>query len=591
MSLQLHKIVYVGKNGFLANESRLDYAVRHRAGGFWLKAVSDLKSLEYDSRVNLLCEPGFAFWVSSWWKHNPAKNFFNKLANFKIDEHQIRQFQHLLQGNGIKPSINHPLVKELETKALRFGVLAGKIAQISGRVDPDWAIMCTPLALICWWVVAACEPKALSPVLGLKDSRTLTNDLNDHWKIDSGEMGQRLIRRMGLPDWVDNFACMTGYPEKLSPMPHNHKMAWHVIRVSAWISGLKDGYLLPVCRDLYKESCKSLGFNDITLEASLETNNSLPKKPGTKRTGFFDLAFAMWASSATQALPPQCNQIIRRNSRLLKHIGEANRELAVREDKISQSIIAEMAAGAGHEINNPLAILMGRSKCLIRDQNKYFQPEMKEEAVRFLVSINDQAQRIHSLIKRLIKVGRPGNGIPKELPFIVYLKNWITELESRIIDKAITVRLVYPKIMKNDLVVYFDQDFLKTILDELWSNSIQSISELGEIILSVEKISPADGCGYKLCLANSGPPIEAHVVPHIFEPFFSHRKAGRGSGLGLPLARSLARVGGGDLVLANSGKNSQVKFALLLPEKLFEKKEIPYALNSHKKDGKSNKAA
>ena len=92
-------------------------------------------------------------------------------------------------------------------------------------------------------------------------------------------------------------------------------------------------------------------------------------------------------------------------------------------------------------------------------------------------------------------------------------------------------------------------------------------------------------------MANSGPPIEAHVVPHIFEPFFSHRKAGRGSGLGLPLARSLARVGGGDLVLANSGKNSQVKFALLLPEKLFEKKEIPYALNSHKKDGKSNKAA
>ena len=107
----------------------------------------------------------------------------------------------------------------------------------------------------------------------------------------------------------------------------------------------------------------------------------------------------------------------------------------------------------------------------------------------------------------------------------------------------------------------------------------------------MEKISPADGGGYKLCLANSGPPIEAHVVPHIFEPFFSHRKAGRGSGLGLPLARSLARVGGGDLVLANSGKNSQVKFALLLPEKLFEKKEIPYALNSHKKDGKSNKAA
>ena len=83
---------------------------------------------------------------------------------------------------------------------------------------------------------------------------------------------------------------------------------------------------------------------------------------------------------------------------------------------------------------------------------------------------------------------------------------------------------------------------------------------------SLSEPGPADRI--EVFVEDSGPGPSPEQRPHLFDPFYSGRNAGRGRGLGLPVAWRLARQQGGDLHLETARPGVPTRFVLVLPATL-----------------------
>ena len=108
-----------------------------------------------------------------------------------------------------------------------------------------------------------------------------------------------------------------------------------------------------------------------------------------------------------------------------------------------------------------------------------------------------------------------------------------------------------------------DGDQVRTALGCLLRNAIEAASADGWARLVLAEPGPAEHI--EVFVEDSGPGPTAEQRPHLFDPFYSGRSAGRGRGLGLPVAWRLARQQGGDLRLEPSRPNAPTRFVLALP--------------------------
>jgi signal transduction histidine kinase len=89
---------------------------------------------------------------------------------------------------------------------------------------------------------------------------------------------------------------------------------------------------------------------------------------------------------------------------------------------------------------------------------------------------------------------------------------------------------------------------LAVTLQALCRNAVEAIGHGGHIEVMVK--SSADG-HVQIAIQDSGPGIPEHIRPHIFEPFFSGREAGRGLGFGLSKAWRIVTEHGGRIIVEN----------------------------------------
>jgi signal transduction histidine kinase len=206
--------------------------------------------------------------------------------------------------------------------------------------------------------------------------------------------------------------------------------------------------------------------------------------------------------------------------------GEADSERWITPNTAHMEALAEFAAGAGHEINNPLATIIGRAQQLLRDETN---PQRRQ----MLQSIGAQAYRIRDMIGDTMLFGRP----PKPERQNVQLAAAVEQVVSRLGQDCV-VDVTVP----TDLTLNADPAQLAIVLSELLRNSRQALQpDGGTIQLRAE--------GHEgLVLIE----IEDHGVGfseaeriHAFDPFFSGRQAGRGLGFGLPKCWQILRQHGG----------------------------------------------
>ena len=200
----------------------------------------------------------------------------------------------------------------------------------------------------------------------------------------------------------------------------------------------------------------------------------------------------------------------------------------------------ELAYGASHEINNPLANIAARAQTLLRDETA---PERRTS----LEAIHQQAMRAHEMISDLMLFARPPrlNLEPVDLGELV--RSIADDLEPKLERRSIRLKLSLPATASQ---IQADPQQLAVAIRALCDNSANAIGTAGVIEIT---IAPSSNSGtVSLEVADSGSGISAEVREHVFDPFYSGREAGRGLGFGLSKCWRIVTDHGGSIVVDDS---------------------------------------
>jgi len=221
--------------------------------------------------------------------------------------------------------------------------------------------------------------------------------------------------------------------------------------------------------------------------------------------------------------------------------------------KAKLAALAEFAAGAGHELNNPLAVIVGRAQLLLLR-------ETDPKAVRSLRAILTQAQRTHRILRDLMYVARPPETRPRFCHPDDLVRASLRDLRADAEDRE--VRLSGDP-LDHAMRVWADPDGLRHLADTLLRNALEASSRGG----SVRFVTGGDSSTLQWAVHDGGRGITPTEAAHLFDPFYCGRQAGRGLGMGLPrAARFVAQLGGELRWDAAPGQGSTFRVRIPLSE-------------------------
>jgi signal transduction histidine kinase/HD-like signal output (HDOD) protein len=224
--------------------------------------------------------------------------------------------------------------------------------------------------------------------------------------------------------------------------------------------------------------------------------------------------------------------------RLGERLASANRTLSETQARLaeSQSLarLGEMAAGAAHEMNNPLTVISGRAQLLC---SRLGDPSDRSVAGAIVEACGDLTDLITSL-RLVADPPRPrlkACTIGEVVDCGLRLASARGE-PTRRVRVSLTGTLPRPRV---------DCTLLGTALAELLANALQAGE--GEVSLSARG-SEADSY-VDIVLSDEGAGMTPRALQHAFDPFFSEKPAGRRTGLGLTRARALVQLHRGEITL------------------------------------------
>jgi len=206
----------------------------------------------------------------------------------------------------------------------------------------------------------------------------------------------------------------------------------------------------------------------------------------------------------------------------------------------SLDALAEMAAGAAHELNNPLAVISGRAQLLAEDEGD-------KEKKQILEQIKKNANEASEIIEDLMSFAEPPQ--PKPTPTRI----------PQMIEEAIQLAGRKTDIEKIDIQVEVDDDTETVLIDSaqivsaianIISNAVESYkTDIEPIKISAENEETADSV--KLTITDSGCGMDAVTLKKAIQPFFSAKEAGRKRGMGLAYAARLIQINKGSLSITS----------------------------------------
>lgn len=219
--------------------------------------------------------------------------------------------------------------------------------------------------------------------------------------------------------------------------------------------------------------------------------------------------------------------------------------------------LGELAYGASHEINNPLANISTRAQAML-------SVESDAEKRRMLATIHTQALRANEMIADMMMFARPPEPVRQPVDLVTLVDSVLTELRAEAQEQGTLLDRVAAV---ESLIVSADATLLAMAIRSVCVNSLEALGAEGRIEVRIEPEGPASGeleHWARVVIRDTGPGIPAEVRRHLFDPFFSGREAGRGLGLGLAKTWRVVTLHGGRVEVASrSGEGAT--FTIHLP--------------------------
>jgi signal transduction histidine kinase len=213
--------------------------------------------------------------------------------------------------------------------------------------------------------------------------------------------------------------------------------------------------------------------------------------------------------------------------------------------------LGQLAAGAAHEINNPLAAILGFSDLLADD------PAVPEKARATAAKIRDQARRTKTLVGNLLSFARQ---VPAErtLLDINTVVNNAVQLRALDLRSGTTrIELQLESVLPG---VRGDGNQLMQVFFNIISNALEAMESAKGGVLTIKTIR--DRANVVVLFSDTGPGIRE---PHrVFDPFFTTKPVGKGTGLGLSICFGIIQEHGGKILCYNRQEGGAV-FRVELP--------------------------
>lgn len=224
-------------------------------------------------------------------------------------------------------------------------------------------------------------------------------------------------------------------------------------------------------------------------------------------------------------------------------------------DKLAS--IGRLAAGVGHEINNPLAIIDQKTG-LIVDLLQLSQDFEHKSAIENSLQIVDQSVgRCKTITHRLLGFARR-----TDMAFETLQINNIIKEVLQFLDNSMTYSRIKVNLQLSDTLPQITSDRLQLqqILLNIINNAIDAIGKDGEITIRTNLVAG----DIRVVIQDDGPGIKTEDLSHIFEPFYTTKDAGKGTGLGLSITYGLIKKFGGDITV-RSNIGAGTAFTITLP--------------------------
>ena len=240
-------------------------------------------------------------------------------------------------------------------------------------------------------------------------------------------------------------------------------------------------------------------------------------------------------SSEVNALESEFQQMIDSLEKAREARSRAERKL-VKTARLAS--IGEMAAGIGHELNNPLTNILSLAKLIERSAADC--PRVAEDAREII----EETQRAAHVVRGILNFARQIEPRFESFGVRDWIETSVHRLASKLERKAIELKIEADPA----LMVEGDRYQLEQVLLNLLQNAIYVSPQGTEIRIETEA---ADGW-LRLRVIDHGGGIDPEIEERLFEPFVTSKPVGKGAGLGLSISLGIVEMHGGRLALRNN---------------------------------------
>ncbi len=236
-----------------------------------------------------------------------------------------------------------------------------------------------------------------------------------------------------------------------------------------------------------------------------------------------------YASSLAQRVRTQDEALRQARQRL-----DGAKQQLIQAEKLTA--LGELVAGVAHELNNPLAAIMGYVQLLLAR-------DIPTDVKRRLETVCTEAERMARIVKNLLTFARKHP--PEKRPLGL----------NGIIEKTLELKAYHFRVNRIEVETDLDPALPMTMLDfhqvqqvliNLLNNAEQAMTEKGKGGRLKLRTRAVDG-RIEARVTDTGPGIGPDAQPHIFEPFFTTKKEGKGTGLGLSMCYGIMQEHGGGI--------------------------------------------
>jgi len=229
---------------------------------------------------------------------------------------------------------------------------------------------------------------------------------------------------------------------------------------------------------------------------------------------------------------------------LEKEVAEKTNEIKQAQDKLIQAeklaSLGRLTADVAHEIRNPLSALGGFGRRLL----KSVTDKKQRDYAKIIVS---EADRLEHVLSDVLTFSRETKFHFNKTQMNGIIEKSVTFFKEICEEQGIDIKVQY----ETNLPVLIEEDQLAHAVNNLISNAIDAMPDGGSLTVIIRNEKANDITYVGIHISDTGEGIPEETLPLVFEPFYTTKKIGHGTGLGLPISRKIIEEHGGFIQAKN----------------------------------------